>query len=66
MNKVFSVKIDDHTANSHILDKLEEFTQYEISIQAYNDVGSSEASALAVEWTRESGKFLHQSIILIV
>lgn len=54
MNKVFSVKIDDHTANSHILDKLEEFTQYEISIQAYNDVGSSEASALAVEWTRES------------
>ncbi|XP_049831894.1 protein sidekick isoform X2 [Schistocerca gregaria] len=53
-NEVYSVKIEDHTANSHILDKLEEFTQYEIMTQAYNDVGSSDMSPVAVEWTRES------------
>ena len=50
-----SVTIDDHTANSHILDNLEEFAQYEIITQAYNDVGSSELSPVAVERTRESG-----------
>lgn len=49
-----SVTIDDHTANSHILDNLEEFAQYEIITQAYNDVGSSERSPVAVERTRES------------
>jgi hypothetical protein len=50
-----SVTIDDHTANSHILDNLEEYAQYEIITQAYNDVGSSEMSPVAVERTRESG-----------
>ena len=50
-----SVTIDDHTANSHILDNLEEFALYEIITQAYNDVGSSELSPVAVERTRESG-----------
>ncbi|PNF38721.1 Protein sidekick [Cryptotermes secundus] len=49
-----SVTIDDHTANSHILENLEEFAQYEIITQAYNDVGSSKPSPIAVERTRES------------
>lgn len=53
-----SVTIDDHTANSHILENLEEFAQYEIITQAYNDVGSSKPSPIAVERTRESG--MHQ------
>ncbi|XP_067013442.2 protein sidekick isoform X2 [Anabrus simplex] len=49
-----SVSIEDHTANSHVLEGLEEFTEYLIIMQAYNDVGSSEASPAAVERTRES------------
>jgi hypothetical protein len=53
-----SVTIDDHTANSHILENLEEFAQYEIITQAYNDVGSSKPSPIAVERTRESGTHL--------
>ncbi|KAK3912682.1 Protein sidekick [Frankliniella fusca] len=49
-----SVSIEDHTANSHILNKLEEFALYEIEMRAFNDVGSSQASPKAVERTRES------------
>ncbi|XP_069695045.1 protein sidekick isoform X3 [Periplaneta americana] len=49
-----SATIEDHTANSHILENLEEFAQYEIITQAYNDVGSSRPSPIAVERTRES------------
>lgn len=56
-----SVSIEDHTANSHILDKLEEFALYEIEMRAFNDVGSSPASPKAVERTRESG-LLHPGI----
>jgi hypothetical protein len=56
-----SVTIDDHTANSHILENLEEFAQYEIITQAYNDVGSSKPSPIAVERTRESGTHLSSS-----
>ncbi|XP_063224987.1 protein sidekick isoform X2 [Bacillus rossius redtenbacheri] len=48
------VKIEDHTANSHVLERLEEFAQYEILMQAFNDVGSSAHSPVAVERTRES------------
>jgi protein sidekick len=57
-----SVTIDDHTANSHILENLEEFAQYEIITQAYNDVGSSSPSPVALERTRESGMFLSSSL----
>ncbi|KAI5697514.1 hypothetical protein M8J75_011594 [Diaphorina citri] len=61
-SKVLSVPIEDHTANSHILAHLEEFTLYEVVMTAFNDVvmtafndvGSSVASAVAVERTRES------------
>ncbi|PSN39774.1 Protein sidekick [Blattella germanica] len=49
-----SVTIEDHTANSHILENLEEFAKYEIITQAFNDVGSSSPSPIAVERTRES------------
>ncbi|XP_075219912.1 sidekick cell adhesion molecule [Lycorma delicatula] len=51
---VHSVTIDDHTANSHILDNLEEFAQYKIIMTAYNDVGNSNPSPVAIERTRES------------
>ncbi|BES97569.1 Immunoglobulin V-set domain [Nesidiocoris tenuis] len=49
-----SITIEDHTANSHILHNLEEFTQYQIAMSAFNDVGSSEISPPALERTRES------------
>jgi hypothetical protein len=61
-----SVTIDDHTANSHILENLEEFSKYEIITQAYNDVGSSKPSPIAVEHTRESGKFLASRLMVSV
>lgn len=56
--RALSVTIEDHTANSHVLDNLEEFAQYEIIMTAFNDVGSSTPSPVALERTRESGKIL--------
>lgn len=52
--KGHSETIDDPTANSHIVADLEEYALYEVSMQAYNDVGSSVPSPRAVERTRES------------
>ncbi|XP_058794092.1 protein sidekick isoform X3 [Phymastichus coffea] len=53
-NKSKSISIDDHTANSYVLENMEEFALYEIYMHAYNDVGSSTLSPKAVERTRES------------
>jgi len=49
-----SVVIEDHTANSHVLDGLEEWTLYEVKMNACNDVGCSKESETAVERTREA------------
>lgn len=49
-----SALIDDHTANSHVLDNLSEYTIYEVRMSACNDVGNSKESPLALERTRES------------
>ncbi|XP_043661413.1 protein sidekick isoform X6 [Drosophila teissieri] len=49
-----SVVIEDHTANSHVLDSLEEWTLYEVKMNACNDVGCSKESDTAVERTREA------------
>uniref|UniRef100_A0A1I8MGF4 Uncharacterized protein n=1 Tax=Musca domestica TaxID=7370 RepID=A0A1I8MGF4_MUSDO len=49
-----SVLIEDHTANSHVLENLEEWTVYEVSMTACNDVGQSRESVIAVERTREA------------
>lgn len=54
-NPPLHITIEDHTANSHVLDKLEEFAQYEIVLTACNDVGVSVPSPVALERTRESG-----------
>lgn len=51
---VMSALIDDHTANSHVLDNLEEYAVYEIIMSACNDVGNSKESPSALERTRES------------
>lgn len=49
-----SALIVDHTANSHVLDNLEEYAVYEIIMSACNDVGNSKDSPAALERTRES------------
>lgn len=49
-----SVLIEDHTANSHVLDTLEEWTVYEVIMNACNDVGTSVDSPKALERTREA------------
>ncbi|XP_041447890.1 protein sidekick isoform X6 [Drosophila obscura] len=49
-----SVMIEDHTANSHVLEGLEEWTLYEVIMNACNDVGCSLDSGLAMERTREA------------
>ncbi|XP_055390625.1 protein sidekick isoform X4 [Condylostylus longicornis] len=54
MTAPMSVLIEDHTANSHILDHLEEWTAYEILMNACNDVGCSKDSPKAIERTREA------------
>lgn len=43
---------------------MEEYADYEIMMQAFNDVGSSTASPKAIERTRESGKII--MIILFI
>lgn len=53
---VESVLIEDHTSNSHVLDGLQAWAQYEISVMACNEVGSSPGSPPAIERTREAGK----------
>ncbi|XP_017480193.1 PREDICTED: protein sidekick-like, partial [Rhagoletis zephyria] len=49
-----SVMIEDHTANSHVLESLEEWTVYDVVMSACNDVGCSKHSAIATERTREA------------
>uniref|UniRef100_A0A182PZC8 Protein sidekick n=1 Tax=Anopheles farauti TaxID=69004 RepID=A0A182PZC8_9DIPT len=49
-----SVLIEDPTANSHVLDGLEEWSVYEIAMTAVNEVGLSEDSPHAFERTREA------------
>ena len=51
-----AVSIEDHNANSFVLEGLEEFTLYQVIVQGYNDVGSSLPSPPAMERTRESSK----------
>ena len=51
-----SVSIEDHKANSFVLEGLEEFVLYQVLVQAYNDVGTSLPSPPALERTRESSK----------
>lgn len=53
-SSTMSVLIEDHTANSHVLDSLEEFTAYEIIMNACNDAGMSKDSPKAIERTREA------------
>lgn len=53
----YTLTIEDPTSNSYILDNLEEYTQYEIVMIAFNDVGFSQPSPPAIERTKESGMF---------
>ncbi|XP_055298304.1 protein sidekick isoform X10 [Sitodiplosis mosellana] len=53
-SSVLSALIEDHTANSHVLDNLEEYAVYEVIMNACNDVGNSKDSPPALERTRES------------
>ncbi|XP_050344863.1 protein sidekick isoform X1 [Nymphalis io] len=46
--------IEDHTANSHVLSNLEEWSVYEITMTAINEVGTSATSPTAMERTREA------------
>lgn len=54
VSPALSALIEDHTANSHVLDSLEEFAVYEVIMSACNDVGNSKESPTALEKTRES------------
>jgi protein sidekick len=53
-SKLHSVSIEDPSRNSFVVDGLEEFTEYEVLLQAYNDLGSSEPSPVVVARTREA------------
>ncbi|XP_055523090.1 protein sidekick isoform X5 [Wyeomyia smithii] len=50
----YSVIIEDPTANSHVLDNLEEWSVYEIFMSSVNEVGQSNESPHAFERTREA------------
>ncbi|XP_052873091.1 protein sidekick [Anopheles cruzii] len=49
-----SVLIEDSTANSHVLEALDEWSVYEIVMTAVNEVGESRDSPHAFERTREA------------
>merc|ERR1719266_422607 len=53
-SKLHSLSIEDPASNSFVLDELEEFTVYEVILQAYNDVGTSEPSSVVIERTNEA------------
>ncbi|CAG7730812.1 unnamed protein product, partial [Allacma fusca] len=46
--------VENPTGNSFVLGNLNEFSQYQVIMMAFNDVGSSEPSAAALERTREA------------
>lgn len=46
--------VEDHNANSLVLDDLQAFTPYEVFMQAFNDVGTSGPSDTSKERTREA------------
>jgi len=48
------ISIEDPTTNSFVLDQLEEFTEYEVILQAYNDVGTSDPSKVSIIRTNEA------------
>ena len=52
--KLHSISIDNPAANSFVLDELEEFTLYEVILQAYNDVGTSDESPVVKDQTNEA------------
>ena len=52
--QLHSISIEDPTKNSFVLNDLEEFTLYEVLLQAYNDLGSSEPSPVVLARTREA------------
>ena len=52
--ELHSISIDDPNVNSFILNDLEEFTLYEVLLQAYNDLGSSDPSPVVLSRTREA------------
>ncbi|XP_055601340.1 protein sidekick isoform X2 [Uranotaenia lowii] len=54
MMSAFNVIIEDPTANSHVLDSLEEWSVYEIFMSSVNEVGQSNESPHAFERTREA------------
>eukprot|EP00090_Calanus_glacialis_P041134 TRINITY_DN7227_c0_g1_i2.p1 TRINITY_DN7227_c0_g1~~TRINITY_DN7227_c0_g1_i2.p1 ORF type:complete len:2186 (-),score=220.82 TRINITY_DN7227_c0_g1_i2:579-7136(-) len=53
-SELHSLSIENPAANSFVLDELEEFTLYEIILQAYNDVGTSQPSPVVIERTNEA------------
>ena len=54
IQQALSVLIDDPTANSHVLEGLDEWSMYDIVMSACNEVGASRESPRAIERTREA------------
>ncbi|KAL3875338.1 hypothetical protein ACJMK2_033296 [Sinanodonta woodiana] len=48
------ITLEGLNTDSNIIDKLEEWMEYEVKMVAYNDVGNSSFSPITVERTRES------------
>ena len=53
-SELHSLSIENPATNSFVLDELEEFTLYEVILQAYNDVGTSDPSPVVIEKTNEA------------
>lgn len=62
---VQTVLVADENANSYVLSGLQEFTQYDVKVAAYNKVGHSPYSPVTSDTTRESGRQPHKALTVL-
>jgi hypothetical protein len=60
----FHEVILDTDSESYTLTKLEEWMQYEVKMNAFNDVGSSPYSPISMERTRDASMYVYRGLCI--
>ena len=61
----FHEVILDTDSESYTLTKLEEWMQYEVKMNAFNDVGSSPYSPISMERTRDASMYVYRGLCIV-
>jgi len=61
----FHEVILDTDSESYTLTKLEEWMQYEVKMNAFNDVGWSPYSPISMERTRDASTYVYRGVMCI-